>query len=153
MGRVRRGEKPDPRSRHSAFRRLWAVPLLVGLAAVLAIVFLDPEPPVTVDRCCYDLDGGGTADDGAFVIAQRDGRVYRLSVYEDRDGSGTLTPADIVRFERGGMPLLDQFVPTGLVSIRHCCHDLDGGGPPDDGILVHTTPPDRVHSAGIYELR
>jgi hypothetical protein len=152
LGRVRRGEQPALAG-SSAFRRLWPVPLLAGLAAIFAVVFLAPEPRVTVDRCCYDLDGGGTADDGALIVAQRDGRVYQLSVYEDLDGSGSLTPADIVRFKRVGTPMPEQFIPEGLTKIRHCCQDLDGGGPPDDGILVVATPPDRVHTAAIYELR
>jgi hypothetical protein len=153
LGRVRRSEQPSLSSGYSALRRLWPVPLLAGLAAIFAVIFFAPEPRVTVDRCCYDLDGGGTADDGAWIVAQRDGRVYQLSVYEDLDGSGTLTPADVVRFRRVGAPTAEHFLPEGLTRIRHCCQDLDGGGPADDGILVVATPPDRVHDAAIYELR
>jgi hypothetical protein len=153
VGRVRRGEQPDLAPGYSALRRLWPVALVAGLAAISAIVLLPPERRVTIDRCCYDLDGGGTADDGAWIVAQRDGRVYRLSVYEDRDGSGSLTPADTVRFARVGTPTPEQLIPPGLTRIRHCCQDLDGGGPADDGILVVATPPDRVHNAAIYELR
>jgi hypothetical protein len=41
----------------------------------------------------------------------------------------------------------------GLTTFRHCCLDYDGGGPPDDGILVIAAPPDRIHAAAIYELR
>jgi hypothetical protein len=79
--------------------------------------------------------------------------VYQLSVYEDLDGSGSLTSADIVRFKRVGTPKPEQFIPEGLTRIRYCCQDLDGGGPADDGIFVVATPPDRVHTAAIYELR
>jgi hypothetical protein len=117
------------------------------------MVFLAPEPRVTIDKCCYDLDGGGTADDGALILAEPDGRVHRLSVYEDRDGSGSLTSADIMRFDRAGPPTPEHLIPAGPTRIRHCCQDLDGGGPADDGILVVATPPDRVHTAAIYELR
>jgi hypothetical protein len=152
LGRVRRHDQPTL-ARSSGFRHLWPLPVLAGLAAIFALVLLAPEPRVTVDRCCYDLDGGGMADDGAVIVAQRDGRVYQLSVYEDLDRSASLTPADIVRFKRDGTPTPEQFTREGLIQIRHCCQDLDGGGPADDGILVVATPPDRVHSAAIYELR
>jgi hypothetical protein len=153
VGRVRRGEQPTLESGYSAPRRFWTALLLAGLAAILAVVMLAPESRVTVDRCCYDLDGGGTADDGTLIVARRDGRVYQLSVYEDLDGSGSLTSADIVRFKRVGTPKPEQFIPEGLTRIRYCCQDLDGGGPADDGIFVVATPPDRVHTAAIYELR
>jgi hypothetical protein len=153
VGRMRRGEQPAIEPGHSALRRLWPASLVAGLAAILAVVLLAPESRVTVDRCCYDLDGGGTADDGALIVARRDGRVYQLSVYEDLDGSGSLTSADLVRFKRVGTPKPEQFIPQGLTRIRYCCQDLDGGGPADDGILVIATPPDRVHTAAIYELR
>jgi hypothetical protein len=152
LGRVRRGEQPTLESRHFLFRRLWPGPLMAAVAAILAIVFLVPDR-VTVDRCCYDLDGGGTSDDGTLIVAERDGRVYRLSVYEDLDGSSSLTPADIVRYDRRGTPSPDQLLPAGRTRIQHCCQDLDGGGPADDGILVLATPPDRVHTAAIYQLR
>ena len=41
----------------------------------------------------------------------------------------------------------------GLVTTRHCCIDLDGGGPSDDALLVIGVPPDRVVMAAIYEER
>jgi hypothetical protein len=153
LGRVRRGEQPVLEAGSFRLNRLWPVSLLASISAIVAIVLLAPEPRVTVDRCCYDLDGGGTADDGAWIVAQRDGKVYRLAVYEDRDGSRSLTPADTIRFERVGMPTAEQLISPPLTRIRHCCHDLDGGGPPDDALLVVATPPDRVHDAAIYELR
>ena len=118
-----------------------------------ALLVLAPARSVVIDRCCYDLDGGGVADDGARVVAERDGRVHRISVYEDRDGSATLTAADTVRLDRTRPPTVEAFLPTGQTRIRHCCQDFDGGGPPDDELLVIATPPDRVHTAAIYELR
>jgi hypothetical protein len=153
LGRVRRGEQPAPRARQRSLRR-WPLGLLVaGVAAAIAVLFFTPESPVTIDRCCYDLDGGGKADDGVRVLAQRDGRVYRLSIYEDLDGSHSSTPADIVRLDRTGRPVLEEVTPAGLSTIRRCCQDLDGGGPADDGIVVVGLPPDRVVTAAIYELR
>jgi hypothetical protein len=152
LGRLGRGEPPQLKSRPFAFRQLGLTALAVGLTISLGLL-LRSERPVVIDRCCYDLDGGGQADDGALIIAERDGRVLRLSVYEDRDGSRTLTGRDTVRLERSGAPILDQFLPSGLTRIRHCCQDFDGGGPPDDELLVIATPPDRVHTAAIYELR
>lgn len=123
------------------------------MAVALLSLLLLSQGPVIIDRCCYDLDGRGDLDDGALVVADRDGRVHRLSVYEDRDRSGTLTPSDIVRLTRVGLPVREESIPAGLTTIRHCCQDFDGGGPADDGLLVVATPPDRVHTAAIYELR
>jgi hypothetical protein len=153
LGRVVRGEEPALQRRGVRVRRYWAVVVPAGLTIAIGLLFLRPEHRVTIDRCCYDLDGGGPADDGAVIIAERNGRVHRLSVYEDRDGSGTFTTADAVRLQRAGSPMREGALPAGLIRIRHCCQDLDGGGPPDDGIMVVATPPDRVHTAAIYELR
>jgi hypothetical protein len=151
MGRFRRSEQPTVQERRALWQR-WTVPLLAGLAGILAFLFFVPEAPITVDRCCYDLDGGGLADDGALVIGERDGRVFRLRLYEDRDGSSSFTPGDVMRYDRRGT-VSEQRVRPGATTIQHCCQDLDGGGPADDGIFVLATPPDRIHSAAIYQLR
>jgi hypothetical protein len=153
LRRVSRGEPPQLKPGPSRFRRLAPIALALGIAAALGLWSITPEKPMVIDRCCYDLDGGGLADDGALIIADRNGRVHRLSVYEDRDASGTLTLADTVRLERTGAPIPEEFLAAGLTRIRHCCQDFDGGGPPDDELLVIATPPDRVHTAAIYELR
>jgi hypothetical protein len=129
-----------------------AVALTAGLAAgVLGLPTLRRDAPVTIDRCCYDLDGGGAADDGIRVVARRDAEVQRLWIYEDQDRSGGLTPGDVVRLERGGAPALAETGTGGLVTREHCCVDFDGGGPADDGVLVIGVPPDRVLMAAIYE--
>jgi hypothetical protein len=127
--------------------------VLSGLAAAAAIAFVLSEGPVTIDRCCFDLDGGGKPDDGVQVVAERDGKVYRLSIYEDRDRSGGHTSLDIIRLDRSGRPPREEAAPAGLTTIRHCCQDLDGGGAPDDGVVVSGWPPDRILTAAIYELR
>jgi hypothetical protein len=106
---------------------------------------------VTVDRCCYDLDGGGEADDGVLILAERNARVQRLRVYEDLDGSRSYTPRDLVRLDRGAQPALHGLASQGIVTIERCCLDFDGGGPADDGLLVIGVPPDRVLMAAIYE--
>lgn len=152
LGRISRGEQPTLTGA-PVLRSWWPAGMAAGLAVALVSFFLLAPRTVTLDRCCYDLDGGGAADDGALIVAERDGKVHRLSVYEDRDGSGTFTPADIVRLSRVGMPIREEAIPADLTTIRHCCQDFDGGGPPDDGLLVVATPPDRVHTAAIYELR
>jgi hypothetical protein len=153
LGRMQRGEQP-PRAPSLVGRRLRQGSLvLAGVAVLTAIVVFGPEQPVTIDHCCYDLDGGGDLDDGVQVVAKRDGRVDRLSIYEDVDRSGAHSAGDITRLERTGRPLHERVTPTGLTTIRHCCEDLDGGGIPDDALVVLGWPPDRVFTAAIYELR
>ena len=151
-GRAERGEAPRaaPRGRRHVLTAVAA--LAAGLCAVaLGLPALRHGTPVTIDRCCFDLDGGGTADDGIRVVARRDAAVERLWIYEDLDRSGGLTAADIVRLDRGGAPTLTETGTPGLVTHEHCCVDFDGGGPADDGVLVIGVPPDRVLMAAIYE--
>jgi hypothetical protein len=151
-GRAGRGESPRARPRRGRRGLAAAVALAAGLAAVwIGLPVLRRGSPVTVDRCCYDLDGGGAADDGIRVVAHRDAEVQRLWIYEDRDRSGGLTPGDVVRLERGAAPALAETGTGGLVTREHCCVDFDGGGPADDGVLVIGVPPDRVLMAAIYE--
>lgn len=151
LGRVRRGERPavpgPPRPRR---------PPLAALAAGLALVTagalaLRAPGSVMVDRCCYDLDGGGDPDDGVVVLAERDAKVHHLRIYEDLDHSGTFTDGDLVRLDRGDSPAMHRAAAGGLVTIEHCCLDFDGGGPADDGLVVIGVPPDRVVMAAIYE--
>ena len=151
LGRLRRGERSKgavpPRRRR---------PALLGLAASLVIaagtvLVLRGPPQIVVDRCCYDLDGGGAADDGVTLLAERDARVHRLRVYEDRDRSASFTAGDVVRLDRGDAPSFRGNGGAGLVTVEHCCLDFDGGGPSDDALLVIGVPPDRVMMAAIYE--
>jgi hypothetical protein len=151
LGRLRRGERSKgavpPRRRR---------PTLAGLAAMLVLaagiaLALRGSGRVVVDRCCYDLDGGGETDDGVVVFAERDAKVHQLRVYEDLDGSASFTSGDLVRLDRGGSPAMQEASAAGLVTIEHCCLDFDGGGPADDGLLILGVPPDRVVMAAIYE--
>ena len=153
LGRLRGGERPG--ASDTAPRRR---PALAAIAAALvaaagAALVLRVPSPVTVDRCCYDLDGGGDADDGVLVLAERDARVHRLRIYEDLDRSRTFTGGDLVRLDRGASPAMNRAATAGLVTIEHCCLDFDGGGPADDGLVVIGVPPDRVVMAAIYERR
>ena len=155
-GRAGGGEPPRARSParlgRGTRRLAAATALAAGLAAVvLGLPALRRGAPVTIDRCCYDLDCGGASDDGIRVVAHRDADVQRLWIYEDPDRSGGLTPGDVVRLERGGAPALAEAGTGGLVTREHCCVDFDGGGPADDGVLVIGVPPDRVLMAAIYE--
>ena len=131
---------------------LLAVAASLVLAAGTAFLLLH-TPRVIVDRCCYDLDGGGEADDGVVLLAERDARVHRLRVYEDRDGSRALSEGDIIRLDRGGEPAMRPGTGQPLVTTEHCCLDFDGGGPDDDALVVIGVPPDRVMMAAIYERR
>jgi hypothetical protein len=72
-------------------------------------------------------------------------------VYEDRDGSRSFTVSDLLRFSRGAEPTVVDPAADGMVTIRHCCLDFDGGGPQDDGLLVLGVPPDRVMMVALYE--
>jgi hypothetical protein len=155
LGRMRRGDQPSGSGRGNS-RRLWAAAAVAVLTAGGALTLatfrsLTGTQAVTVDRCCYDLDGGGEADDGVLILAERNARVHRLRVYEDLDGSRSFTPADLVRLDRGAEPAVHGLAGQGIVTIERCCLDFDGGGPDDDGLLVIGVPPDRVLMAAIYE--
>lgn len=152
-GRLRRGERVEGRAGRLRFlRAAWGIAGSV-LAAALAGGFLLSHRPVQIDRCCFDLDGGGAADDGVTLIADRDAKVHRLRLYEDHDHSGTFSPGDLVRLDRGDRPAIREELGPGLVTTEHCCLDFDGGGPRDDVLLVMGVPPDRVVMAAIYEHR
>jgi hypothetical protein len=153
LGRLRHGERSKGAVR--PWRRRPALGVIaagLALAAGIALL-LRPAPDVVVDRCCYDLDGGGAADDGVILVAQRDAKVRRLRVYEDRDHSGGFSAGDVVRLDRVGDPAMRTGVAVGLITTEHCCLDFDGGGPNDDALLVIGVPPDRVMMAAIYEHR
>jgi hypothetical protein len=148
---LRRGER-SPGAAPRRMRRPVLAALAAGLVmAAAATLALRSPGAVMVDRCCYDLDGGGDADDGVVVLAERDAKVHRLRIYEDLDRSRTFTSGDLVRLERGDSPAMHRAATKGLVTIEHCCLDFDGGGPADDGLVVIGVPPDRVIMAAIYE--
>jgi hypothetical protein len=146
-GRARAGA---PEERPSGFPR--RLPLLAACLAGLVLAGWAgwTRTLVTVDRCCYDLDGGSEHDDGVLVLARRNEEIRRLAVYEDRDGSRSYSEGDVLRFSRGPVPTVLE--ATGdLVTTHHCCLDFDGGGPEDDGLLVVGVPPDRVMMVAVYE--
>lgn len=151
-GRVRRGESPRGAPR---VPRAAALRSVLGIAASLMLVvsagvltWKAVGPPVLIDSCCQDLDGGGLADDG-FVLEARGRKVSRLRLYEDRDGSGTLSPADLVRFARGAVPAVAG--ESDARTTRICCADLDGEGLPDDGVLIMSEADESVVLAAVYE--
>jgi len=152
IGRARRGESPrgGPRqSRSAALRSMLGVAaglMLMVSAGVLTWKAIGPE--VRIDRCCQDLDGGGSADDG-FVLEARGRQISRLRLYEDRDGSRTLSSADLVRFARGAVPAVSG--AREARTTRVCCADLDGEGPADDGVLVMSEADESVVLAAVYE--
>jgi hypothetical protein len=152
LGRVRRGERSKGAVSSRSIRpALLALAAAVVAAAVVTIELGRGPDTVSVDRCCFDLDGGGDADDGVVLLAERDAEVHRLRLYEDRDGSGSFTVADVIRIDRDGAPALHGAASAGLVTTEHCCLDFDGGGFKDDGLLVIGVPPDQVVLAAIYE--
>lgn len=155
LGRLRRGDQPNVSGRRELSRHL-ATAAVAVLTAGGALLLANLGPlthvdAVTVDRCCYDLDGGGHSDDGVLILAERDAGVHRLRVYEDLDSSRSYTPGDLVRLDRGTKPAVHGLAGVGIVTTERCCLDFDGGGPADDGLLVMGVPPDRVLMAAIYE--
>lgn len=154
-GRARRGERPPAPGLGWGRRLGWgaAGTALLGAVAWLA---LRPDAPVGgghLDRCCFDLDGGGPADDGLVILARQGETIASAFIYEDADGSRTFTPGDVIRLGPGIHRETTDPVRPGLVPLDYCCWDLDGGGREDDGIVVVSAPPDRVLLAAIYEDR
>jgi hypothetical protein len=156
VGRIARGDEP----------KVWAPPppqwpklavagilILVGAAGLAAYAIRGlPGKFVTIDRCCWDLDGGGAPDDGVVITAAPGGVVVHLVVYEDRDGSRSFTPGDVTRLDRGANAAIGSAGLGAVVTGRICCFDLDGQGPADDGLLVLGHPPDQIVLAGLYEV-
>lgn len=153
LNRVRRGERPAGPPSPVWDRRRGLIGLAAGVVLALGVALAAARTPrlVSVDRCCFDLDGGGSADDGVILLAERDAAVRRMRIYEDLDQSRTFSPGDLVRLDRGRHPTMTEQLSAPLVTIRHCCVDLDGGGPEDDALLVLGVPPDRIVMAAIYE--
>ena len=151
-GRARRGEMPrgGPRRNRAAELR-WMLGVAAAMLLTVGVGVLAWKavgPPVLIDSCCQDLDGGGTADDG-FVLEARGRQISRLRLYEDRDSSRTLSSADVLRFVRGAVPAIAG--ESDAHTTRICCADLDGEGPPDDGVLVMSEAGESVVLAAIYE--
>ncbi len=155
VGRWRHGERVAELPRFLPRRRvlgLAAAALLLGLGLVTFwMIALRPLGAVTVDRCCQDLDGGGSMDDGLLVVSEHGSAVKRLMIYEDRDGSRTFSPPDTMRFERHGAPVVQGEMTGDHRTIQFCCLDYDGGGPSDDALLIVGRPPDMIAMAAIYE--
>jgi len=164
--RLRRGESGRPDAEPGRPRgRVGRVAAALGagaLAAALAGAVVAGgglagirlrSPTTAIDRCCYDLDGGGPADDGVLIEVRPGERVRRLRVYEDRDRSGGWSRGDLVRFARGPEPVLRGGLDAAPLAVHRCCDDYDGGGLPDDGLLVMRAGVDRVVLAAIYDTR
>lgn len=149
-GRWRRGERP----RRPPRWRGWhggAVLLGVATAALLVVRARDGAIPRTVDRCCFDLDGQGAADDGLLLRREGDA-VAALIIYEDTDGSRRYREGKPVRFRREGGPSIARTEP-GLTSSTICCADYDGDGPDDDALLVLRRPGGDIAMAALLESR
>jgi hypothetical protein len=148
-GRARRGERAqgDGRARSIAAR---SALVLAGIAAVAALVVSVTPRPRAVDRCCQDIVGRPTANDGMVLSLDPRGRVLSLVLYEDLDGSKSRTAADRVLFERG--PDIELAVPAhedGHSTHVQCCADLDGEGVADDGVMVMGHLPGEIHFAAV----
>jgi len=157
-GRFAAGERyaPSPRRFLPAAARVAAVLvlLLVGGAVRAGYVpALDAFAATKVTNiCCQDLDGVGGADDGVIVETVAGTRVRRLMVYEEHDKDQTWSSGELIRFERPADPtLVAPSAGDSLVTHTYCCGDFDGGGLPDDGVLVVSTTSGRVLMAALFD--
>ena len=161
-GRFAAGERARFGGRRGSGRNRIAV---VGVAALLLVAagavrggFAPPldafAATATVDRCCADLDGGGKADDGVLVETVQGHRVRRIMLYEVQDADRAWTPGEMIRFVRRGAPDL-RATDRGdrLVAREFCCSDYDGGGDPDDGVLVVASTAGDVLMAALFDRR
>ncbi len=55
-----------------------------------------PSAVTLVDRCCFDLDGGGKGDDGIFSVNLK-GDVLLALIYEDPDGNKKFEDKDEIK--------------------------------------------------------
>lgn len=131
----------------------WAGAVALLGATLSLVVWAGREPSIRLDHCCWDLDGGGVADDGVLVTAGRGERIRSVTIYEDTDGNGRWSAGDVLRLSPGGPRETPGPLAAGLSTRQYCCLDYDAGGVADDGIFVLGTPPDRVLLAGVYEDR
>lgn len=65
------------------------------------------EATVLRDDCCDDHDGEGPADDGIFAARLPEAQLAVHVMYDDADGTHTLSPGDLVR-SVARSPLEDQ---------------------------------------------
>lgn len=131
----------------------WAGAVALAGATLSLVLWVGRDSSIKLDRCCWDLDGGGDADDGVLIFAARGEQIRSLRIYEDRDGNGRWSGGDLLRLSSGGPREPPGPLAAGLATRQHCCLDYDAGGVADDGIFVLGSPPDRVLLAGVYEDR
>jgi hypothetical protein len=71
------------------------------------------------DVCCFNLDGGGTRDDGVLTVSGADEVVECVLLYEDRAGTRTFSPHDPLRFiSRAGGCEPDLVVAAAIRTLR-----------------------------------
>ena len=153
-GRFLRGERA-PLGRPSRISRPALAAVLILAATLLEADYTrdawSRDPVATVDRCCQDLDGGGSADDGILVESVKGEEVHHLVVYEDQAHQGHWTPANIVRYERRGGPSFHApRSSSGLRVHQVCCGNYDGGIDNDDGVIVLLSDSNDVLMAAVF---
>lgn len=161
-GRAARGERPRaPASRFRPGRRFWTGAALAGAVLVATaaaaragyVPLLDALAATrTTELCCQDLDGVGGDDDGVVVETVAGRRIRRLMLYEERDQDRAWSPGELVRFARRSALSLGAPRDDGhLVTREFCCSDYDGGGDPDDGLLVVASARGEVLLAALFD--
>lgn len=71
--------------------------VVVGFTGIALPASSSAEEVKIVDKCCFDLDGGGERDDGIFVISRGGTEILVAIIYEDPDRDKNFDARDIVR--------------------------------------------------------
>ena len=71
--------------------------LVIGIVGIGLPASSSAQEVKIVDKCCFDLDGGGERDDGIFVISRGGTEILVAIIYEDPDKDKKFDDRDIVR--------------------------------------------------------
>ncbi len=102
----RSGMPPSLERSTGSRRRMRAAATGLALLTMVALTLTlrrrtDTPPSGDTARhevCCWDLDGGGRGDDGVMIVSHAGEQLDCVVVYDDRDGSRSLTPGDLIRY-------------------------------------------------------
>jgi hypothetical protein len=149
-GRAARGERPRGPGPRTAL--VTGLLLLCGALYIGAGVKHVTDYAATRDLCCGNLTGGARDDDGVVVTTDWRGEIRRLVVYEDRDGSRSLSVGDVMHLDSPSVLQADPRLAQAFTARTQCCSDFDGEGLDDDGVLVGVND-GKVVMATVFDSR